>query len=47
MNFESIGEEVWYCGCGGMNSPYRDRCGACDKVRVKKEDRLNLNDGIK
>lgn len=35
--FNSIVDHVWRCGCGAMNSPYRETCGGCGIINTIKE----------
>jgi hypothetical protein len=33
MEYKSIVDNVWKCGCGGMNSPYNNYCGKCKMTK--------------
>jgi hypothetical protein len=37
MEYKSIVDNIWKCGCGSLNSPYRKYCGKCDTT----EDETN------
>ena len=38
MKIEQIVDNIWRCGCGSMNSPYRTQCGGCNKEKPKNKN---------
>jgi hypothetical protein len=44
--YKSIVDHIWNCGCGSMNSPYRNVCGFCG-AENKNSDNQEIEKTIK